>query len=65
MELTEDEVIQKNGKHCDHCIRNTLLPYEYEFTRITCGYNINKRKHELSKIHRKKVNLINRLNYAD
>ena len=54
MELTEDEIIEKYGKHCGNCNRNTLLPYEYEFTCIVCGYNVNKRKHELSKIQRKK-----------
>ena len=65
MELTEDEIIQKYAKNCGHCNRNTLLPYEYEFTCIACGYNINKRKHELSKIQRKKINFINRLKYAE
>ena len=64
MNLTEDEFIQKHGKRCGHCNRNTLLPYEYEFTCFSCGYNVNKRKHELSKIRRKK-NFINRLNYAE
>ena len=64
MELTEDEIIQKYGKHCGHCNRNTLLPYEYEFTGFSCGYNVNKRKPELSKIQRK-TNFINRLNYAE
>ena len=54
MELTEDEVVQKYEKHCGHCNRNTLLPYEYEFTCFSCGYNVNKREHELSKIQRKK-----------
>ena len=54
MELTEDEVIQKYAKQCRHCNRNRLLPYEYEFTCIACGYNVIKRKHELSKIQRKK-----------
>ena len=54
MELTEDEIIQKYGKHCGQCNRNTLLPYENGFTCISCGYNINKRKHELSRIQRKK-----------
>ena len=43
MELTEDEIIQKNGKRCGHCNQNSLQPYEYEFTCIACGYNINKR----------------------
>ena len=65
MELTEDEIIQKYGKNCGHCKRNTLLPYEYEFTCFSCGYNVNKRKNELSKIQRKKINFINRLKYAE
>ena len=65
MELTEDDIIQKYGKNCGHCKRNTLLPYEYEFTCIACGYNVNKRKNELSKIQRKKINFINRLKYGE
>ena len=65
MELTEDEVIQKYAKNCGHCKRNTLLPYEYEFTCLSCGHNVNKRKHELSKRKRKKINFINRLKYAE
>ena len=65
MELTEDEIIQKHAKNCGHCKRNTLLPYEYEFTCLSCGYNVNKRKHQLSKIQRKKINFINRLKYAE
>ena len=65
MELSEDEIIEKYGKHCRHCNRNTLLPYEYEWTCVSCGYNVIKRKHELSKIQRKKINLVNRLKYAE
>ena len=65
MDLTEDEILQKNAKQCRHCNRNTLLPYQYEFTCIACGYNVTKRKHELSKIQRKKINFINRLKYAE
>ena len=61
MSLSEDEYIQKYAKKCGHCNRYTLLPYEYEFTCFSCGYNVNKRKHELSKIQRKKINFINRL----
>ena len=61
MELTEDEIIENYGKHCGHCNRNTFLPYEYEFTCIVCGYTVNKRKHELSKIQRKKINFMSRL----
>ena len=55
MELSEDEIIQKYAKTCRHCNRNTLLPYECEFTCIVCGYNVTKRKHEFSKIQRKKI----------
>ena len=64
MQLSEDELIQKYTKRCRNCNRNTLLPYEYEFTCISCGYNVIKRKHELSKIQRKKI-FNNRLNYAE
>ena len=59
MELTEDEIIEKYGKQCRHCNRNILLPYEYEITCFSCRYNVNKRKQELSKIQRKKINFIN------
>ena len=65
MNLSEDENIQKYGENCGHCNRNTLLPYEYEFTCIICVYNVNKRKHELSKIQRKKINFIHQLKYAE
>ena len=65
MELTEDEVIQKDAKNCDHCKRNTLLPYENERTCFSCRYNVNKRKHELSKMQRKKINFISRLKYVE
>ena len=65
MTLSEDQIIEKYGKHCKHCRRNTLLPYEYEWTCLSCGFNVNKRKNELSKIQRKKINFINRLKYAE
>ena len=55
MQLPEDEIIEKNGKQCGNCNRKTLLPYEYEFTCMSCGYNVIKGKHELSKIQRKKI----------
>ena len=65
MELIEDEITKKNGKHCGHWNRNTLLPYEYEFTCFSCGYSVKKkRKHELSKIQRKK-SFINRIKNAE
>ena len=65
MHITEDENIQKYGKRCGHCNRNTLFPYEYEYTCFSCGFNVNKRKHELSKTQRKKISFINRLKYAE
>ena len=65
MELTEDEILQKFAKNCGHCNRNNLLPYEYEFTCLLCGYNVIKRKHQLSKIQRKEINFNNRLKYAE
>ena len=55
MELTEDQIIKQYAKNWGHCNRNTLLPYGYEFTCISCGYNVIKRKHELSKIQRYKL----------
>ena len=58
MDLTEDEIIQKYGKRCGHCYRKTLLPYEYDFTCFSRGYNVIKRKHEVSKIQRKKLILL-------
>ena len=47
MELTEDEIIEKYGKHCGHCNRNTLLPYEYEFTCVVCESNVIKKTRAL------------------
>ena len=65
MELTEDEIIQKDAKQCRHCNRNTLSPYEFEWSCFSCNYVVSKRKDELSKIQRKKINFINRLKYAE
>ena len=55
MNLSEDELIEKHGKLCGYCKRNHLLPYEYEWTCVSCGYNVIKTKHQLSKIQRKKT----------
>ena len=65
MELTEDQIIEKYVKKGEHCGRDMLLPYEYGWTCVSCGCNVIKRKHELSKISRKKMNFINRLKYAE
>ena len=45
MAMTEDEIIEKYAKRCMHCTRNTL-PYEFEGTFTSCGYNVIKRKNE-------------------
>ena len=50
MKLNEDGIIQKYAKPCKHCSRSILLPYGYEFTCISCGYNVTKSK---------KMNLVN------
>ena len=42
-----------------------LLPYEYGWCCISCGFYLIKRKHELTKIQRKKINFINRLNCSE
>ena len=55
MELTEDEIIEKYAEQCSHCSRNMLLPYENEWCCFGCGYNVIKRKQELSKIQRKQI----------
>ena len=44
MELTEADIFRKCAKKCLHCTRNTVLPYEYEFTCTACGCNVAKRK---------------------
>ena len=62
MEITEDEKIEKHVKQCRHCLRITLLPYEFEFICIACGYNSIKRKNELSKIQRRENIFFGRLN---
>ena len=55
MESTENQLFEKHGKKCGNCNRNTVLPYEYEFTCISCGYNVIKRKHEISAIQPKRI----------
>ena len=65
MELTENEIFQKNANLCGYCRRVTLLPYEYEFTCFACGYNLIRRKHQLSKISRERINFIKRFKNAE
>ena len=68
MELTEDESNKNYGKKFLHCMRTTLLPYEYGDTCFSCGYNVVKQKTELTNIQSKSIqllNFINSLNYAE
>ena len=65
MEPTDDEINGKYAKLCGHSGPNMWLPYEYVFTCFSCGYNVIKRKHELSKIQRKKINFNSWLNNAE
>ena len=58
MELNENQIIEKHGEQWMHCMRNTLLPYEHEWTCLSVGYNIIKRKHRLTKLQRKKISVI-------
>ena len=39
-------------KQCLHCTRNTLIPYDHQWTCIASGYNVKKRKNELAKNQR-------------
>ena len=60
MESTDDQIFEKHAKQCRPCLRHTLRPYEHEFTCFACGDNVIKRKNELSKIQRKRMNFFNR-----
>ena len=42
MELSQNEIFQKQGTKCVHCGLRTLIPYEYDFSRVSYGYNILK-----------------------
>ena len=64
MYLTEHEIIQRYGKFCPSCNRNTMLPYEYHHTCYFCNHNIVKTKEQLSNVSKKKRNFALRLNYG-
>ena len=50
MTSSEDEDLEKHGKKCGDCNRDTLLPYEFDWTFNSCGFNLIKREHQLTKI---------------
>ena len=60
MDLTDDQIFEKIVNQCGRCIRNTLLPYEYEWTCIACGYN-----ESMNSLKINKKNIVNRLKYAE
>ena len=65
MELTEVEIIiERYAKQCLHCTRKTSIIYENEWTCFSCGLNVTKRKNQLTKIPRRKINFINRIKYS-
>ena len=57
--------IDNYRKQCLRCNRNTLLPYEYEFIRIACPFNVILQKNEFSEMQRTKIHFINRLKDAE
>ena len=65
MNSSEDEIFEEYAKKHGHCLQNTLPPTEFEFSRISCGYNIIKKKNELSKIQRKRIIFVKRLKIAE
>ena len=46
-----------------HCMRNTILPYEPNVVVLLA--DVILQKNDLSKISRKKINLINQLKYCE
>ena len=65
MDLAEDHQIENHANQCGHRSQNPLFPYEYEWICLSCGNNVIKRKHELSKKQRKRINVINRLKHVE
>ena len=65
MEFTDNHLIERHGKGCKNCPRNTFSTNECEWNCIPCPFNVTGRKKiELSKTSRKKIILIDRLKYA-
>ena len=56
MEITEDEIVEKNAKFCRNCVSKALSTNQHEFTCISFGCSVIKRKNELNKTSRKKSN---------
>ena len=50
--MTEDETFKNYAKECTNCRRQTFLPYGWERTCNSCGYNVTKQKFELTRKQR-------------
>ena len=57
MNLSEDQINEKFAKQCGHCNRKTLLPCEYEFICVSCGFNLLKENMNSLKFNEKKYTL--------
>ena len=53
MNSTEAQVFEKYAKPCLHCTCKIVLPNEYKWICLSCGYKVIKRKNELAKVQRK------------
>ena len=40
MELTPDQIVEKFAKQCMHCLRNTSLPHEDDWSCVVCGFYV-------------------------
>ena len=58
MNLSEEQKIEKFAKECGNCLQITFVPYEYEWTFNSYGYNVIKQKLEFSRIQRKKNKIL-------
>ena len=58
MELSEDEIFQKQAEKSKHCTRNTVIPYEYEWSCFACADIVIRRKNEVMKIRQKMESLL-------
>ena len=63
MELTENRNIEKYAKQWTHCLRNTLLSYEYEWTCFQVTILLWNEKMNFANINGKKI-IVNRLKIA-
>ena len=50
MELSDDQIIEKFAKQRLLSLRKTIAPYECEWTCTACGYNVIRRKNEVTEI---------------